>query len=129
MNTSTRVLPPLVQCCARCSALLDGTAQVTYRGTETCATAAQGCQVCTLLLCQARYDGRSVDDADINIVRQGAALREEATGVRLLRLCCDTGLSSTHQQARNDTHAYIQRSKPGSILELHSIWPANSTKS
>ena len=102
MNTSTRVSPSLVQCCTRCSALLDNgySAQVTYAGTETCATAAQGCLVCTLLLRQARYDGRSEDDADIDIVRRGASLREEATGVRLLRLCRDTGPSSTpHLQA------------------------------
>jgi hypothetical protein len=130
MNNSARVLPSLVQCCARCSALLDDTAQVTYPETKTCATAAQGCRVCTLLLRQARYDGRSVDDGDIDIVRRGAALREEATDKRLLRLCRDTGPSSTpHLQARNDTYAYIQRSKPRSTLEQHSTWPANSTKS
>jgi hypothetical protein len=104
------VLPSLVQCCARCSALIDNTAKVTYAGTETCATTAQGCRVCTLLLRQARYDGRNGDDADIDIVRQGASLRE-ATGVLLLRLCRDTGPSSTpHLQARNDTDAYIQHS-------------------
>jgi hypothetical protein len=117
MNTSTRVLPSLVQCCARCSLVLDDTAQVTYLGTETCATAAQGCRVCTLLLRQTRNDGRSVGDADIDIVRQGAGLREKATGVCLLRLCCDPGPFSTpHLQARNDTYAYIQRSKIESTL-------------
>jgi hypothetical protein len=109
MNTSTRLLPSsLVQCCARCSALLDDTAQAGYLQTETCATASPGCRVCTLLLRQVRYDGRSEDNADINIVRQGAALREEASGVRLLRLCRDTGLSLTpFVQARNNTDPYI----------------------
>jgi hypothetical protein len=102
------VLLSPVQCCARCSGLLDDTTRVTYPGTETCATAAQDCQVCTLLLRQARYNGRSLDDADIDIVRQGAALQEEATGVRHLRLCRDTGPSSSpYLQARNDTNAYI----------------------
>jgi hypothetical protein len=130
MNTSTRVLPSPVQCCARCSALLDDMARITYLGIKTCATAPQDCQICTLLLFQARYDGRSEDDADINIVRRGAALQEEATGVRLLRLCRDTGPSSNpHLQARNDTDAYIQHSKRRSTLEPHSTWPANSTKS
>jgi hypothetical protein len=129
MNTSTRVLPFLVQCCARCSALLDDTAQVTYLGPETYATV-RSCRVCTLLLRQARHGGRSVYNANIDIVRQGAALREERTGVRLLRLCCDTGPSLTpYLQARNNTHAYTQRSKPRSTLKLHSTWSANSTTS
>jgi hypothetical protein len=95
METSTNPLPSLVQCCARCSALLDDAAYVTYPGTGACAPAAQGCQVCTLLLRQVRYDGRSVDDTDICIVRKDAALQEAATGKRLLRLCSDTGPSST----------------------------------
>jgi hypothetical protein len=87
MSTSTRPLPSsLNHCCSRCSALLGDTAQATYLQTETSATAAQGCRVCTLLLRQVRYDGRSKDNTDINIVRQGAALQEEATSVRLLRL-------------------------------------------
>jgi hypothetical protein len=129
MSTSTPALSPPVRCCARCSALLDNSEQVTYPGTETCGTITQGCEVCTLLLRQARYDGRSEDNADINIVRLGAALQEEATGVRLLRLCCDTGPSLTpYLQARNNTDAYIQRSKPRAIIEPHSTWPANCTK-
>jgi hypothetical protein len=107
MNTSTRLLPSLIQCCDCCSALLDDTSQATTL------TAARGCRVCALLLRQVCYDGRSEENADINIVRQGAALREvrkEATGVRLLRLCRDTGPSLTpYVQARNNTDPYIQR--------------------
>jgi hypothetical protein len=129
MNTSTRVLPSLVQCCARCSALVDNTSSWIYAETEICATAAQGCRVCTLLLRQAGYDGRSGDDTYIDIVRQGASLRDEATGVRLLRLCRDTGQSTPTLQDRNDTDAYIQHSKPGSSLGPHSPWSANPTKS
>jgi hypothetical protein len=133
MNTSTPVLPSLVQCCARCSALLDDTKRITYPGTKTCATAAQGCRVCILLLRQVPYDGCTVDDADIDIVRRGAYIQKEATGVRLLRLYRgnrDTGPSLTpYLQARNGTDAYIQRSKPVSILEPHSTWPASSTNS
>ena len=130
MNTSTRLLPSsLVQCCARCSALLDYTAHVTYPGTETCATAAQGCRVCTLLLRQARYYERSEDDADIEIVKRDASLQEKATRIRLLRLCRYTSPSLTPDlQARNYTDAYIQHSKPGSTLQPHSTWPANATK-
>jgi hypothetical protein len=108
MNTSTRVLPSLVQCCARCSALLDHWEHVTYPGTKTCATAAQGCRVCTLLLRQARYYGRSEDDTDIDITTRDASLQEKATRIRLLRLCRDTSQSLTpYLQARNHTNAYI----------------------
>jgi hypothetical protein len=125
-------VPPLpVRCCARCAPLLYNTARVvTYPGTESCTTVTQGCEVCTLLLRQARYERRSEDNADINVGRRGAALREEVTGVRLLRLCCDTGPSLTpYPQAKNNTDAYIQRSEPISVIEPHSTRPANSTKS
>jgi hypothetical protein len=94
MNILTRVLPSLVQCCARCSALLDNNVQISYPGTDIRVTA-QGCGVCALLLRQARCDWRSQDDGDIDIVRRGATLQERATHAPLLRLCCDTGLSST----------------------------------
>jgi len=128
MTNTTRVLPSPIRCCARCNLLLDSTARVTYPGTETSTT--QGCKVCLLLLRQARYDGRSEDNADINIVRRGAALREEVTGVRFLRLCRDTGPSLTlYPQSRNNTEVYIQRSERRSAIEVDSTWPANSTKS
>jgi hypothetical protein len=48
---------------------------------------APDCQVCTLLLRQARYYRCSEDDANI-------VLQESVTGARLLRLYRDTGQSS-----------------------------------
>jgi hypothetical protein len=94
MNTLSRKLPSSVQCCPRCSALLDNTTRSSYQGTKhsDIRATAPDCQVCTLLR-QALRDGHNQDDANVDIVRQGVALRKGATGSRLLRLCCDTGPS------------------------------------
>jgi hypothetical protein len=91
MNTLPRISPPSIQCCDRCSTLLDDLIQ-TPQQLDIRATA-QDCQVCTLLLRQVCRDGRREDEAVIGIVRRGAVLQESVTGARLLRLCCDTGPS------------------------------------
>jgi hypothetical protein len=84
--------PYSVYCCDRCSALVDDTTQTPHR-VITCPTVL-GCQVCMILLRQARQSAGFQDDEDINVIRRGTALEESATGTRLLRLCCDIGLSS-----------------------------------
>jgi hypothetical protein len=91
MNTLSRIPPISTQCCDRCSILLDDLLQTPQR--INIRVTVQDCQVCTLLLRRAFRDGRSEDDADIDIVRRGAVLQESVTGARLLRLCCDTGPS------------------------------------
>jgi hypothetical protein len=93
MDTLRRSPPSSVECCARCSALLHNTAQAPHTVNPVCATV-QDCPVC-ILLRQACRDRRSQDYADIDIVRRGAILEDRVTGERLLRLCRDTGPSST----------------------------------
>ncbi|EMD70139.1 hypothetical protein GGP41_000278 [Bipolaris sorokiniana] len=91
MNTLSRISPPSIQCCDRCSTLLNNPEQIPQQ-LEIRATM-QDCQVCTLLRRQTCRDGRSEDKAVVRIVRRGAVLQESVTGARLLRLCCNTDLN------------------------------------
>jgi hypothetical protein len=78
MNTLSRISPPSIQCCERCSTLLDDLRH-TPQQLDLRATV-QDCQICILVRHQTCRDGRSENEAVIDIVRRGAVLQESVTG-------------------------------------------------
>jgi hypothetical protein len=89
MNALVRAMPSGNQCCDGCSALLthwEKPLLSLLSGSIIRGTAAPGCELCTLLR-------QACSNGHMGLYQR--VLRGKATDTRLLRVFCDTGLSST----------------------------------
>jgi hypothetical protein len=82
--------PAVVQCCTCCSTLVNGTSEFAERSvslSDIC-TSAESCQICELIV-RTLQRCRHEDKRNVDIVREGAALRVGREGPRILRFCAD----------------------------------------
>ena len=81
---STQLAP--VQCCTCCTSIVADC----NINLSNVSVAEKNCQVCALLLCAVKRHCND-DELNVQIVREGSALKIGGKGPRILRLCSDSG--------------------------------------